>query len=417
MNKLLWLKTQSILSEKFVSHSHPRYEWRGINAQNKKMKKTTVFDVLVVYTDGVATSASSKKINSELPFSRKSKRTNYNDAYAYFLQTCSKNNIKAAFTTSKDLTSDNHFKSYWIYKNKVWKKIENNCSALLIFDKFSPINKIQKERRISLFSDSTIKPFNNPELFSLFFDKQKTYDELTEFGIPTVFIKNKSHKDIIDALGKLSLLLNTHPNRSDFSSEFVLKDRYGAGGSSIYKVASTGRVSKISEILENDSKKSFILQPFTIFDGGSKYHKFKGLVDVRVIFMGNKIIQAYIRTAKENDFRCNEHLGGSLEYIDIKKIPRKIMAMAQKISELVCKNKSLYALDFVVTNNGNVYLMEGNTSPGIDWNLSLRRNELKSKKLIREIVKELLSRIISPNFIPGISLNTIIPIGIPVQAV
>ena len=73
--------------------------------------------------------------------------------------------------------------------------------------------------------------------------------------------------------------------------------------------------------------------------------------------------------------------------------------MSKKIALSVSKKNSLYALDFIISNNGNVYLMEGNTGPGLDWNSSIKKNVFEGKKLISEIVKELSSRMKLPHVI------------------
>ena len=52
--------------------------------------------------------------------------------------------------------------------------------------------------------------------------------------------------------------------------------------------------------------------------------------------------------------------------------------------------------DFIISNNGNIYLLEGNTGPGLDWNLLIRENEIEGQKLIRMIVKELVGRVGQP---------------------
>ena len=160
-----------------------------------------------------------------------------------------------------------------------------------------------------------------------------------------------------------------------------------------------------------------MLQPFVKFNKGYLEHnKLDRFVDIRIIFMGQKIIQTYIRTAAGDDFRCNEHLGGSLKYINISQIPKKVLQMSKKIAHSLSKNSSLYALDFIVSNHGNVYLMEGNTGPGLDWNLTLKKNALEGKRLIAEIVKELSSRIKLPLQSPISTINNLsspFPISLP----
>lgn len=353
------------------------------------MNKPTVYDVLVVYTDGVATSASSKNPSDSKPFSKRSMRVDYNDCYAYFLDSCHKNGITAAFTTSKDLTENGFFSTHWVFEKNAWKKKKNPCFANLIFDKFSPINNKQKQRRTDLFANIGIEPFNPHTVFSLFFDKQKTYNVLGQYSIPTVALKNSSKKEIDGAIFELQKLIDSHPTGTDFSRKIVMKDRYGAGGNNIFCTDITERSMHIQDIMTTNNKVDFILQPFTKFKEGYVFKNIVGFVDVRVIYLGTKIIQAYIRTAAEDDFRCNMHQGGSVEYIPVKDIPRRIIRMAKKILKQIDGENSLVALDFIISNNGNPYLMEGNSGPGLNWSLTIKEDEKNTKKLIREIVKEI----------------------------
>jgi len=116
-----------------------------------------------------------------------------------------------------------------------------------------------------------------------------------------------------------------------------------------------------------------------------------------LIYLGQKIVQTYVRIAKKGDFRCNEHAGGLLKYISKSEVPLGITAASKSIANTLNKKCSLFALDFITSNNGNVYLMEANTGPGLDWNLSIKENEIEAKKLMRIIIKEIARRISSSN--------------------
>lgn len=350
------------------------------------------FDLLIVYSEKYATSALSKE-RPAFPFSHASKRTNYNNAYAYFLQMCQEENISAAFTTTKDMALNGSFKSYWIYEENKWTNIQEACRSNFIFDKFLPIDEKMRKKRKTLFSSPSITAFNNTDTFRLFFDKQKTYNHLSEFTIPTVSVKNFDTNNIEASYQKLKDIINMHPYSEDFSNEIVVKDKFGAGGDNIFKVGENNVVSKISEILSENKKNSFVIQPFTKFGKGYGKGTFKGFVDIRIIFLDGNIIQSYIRKPSEGDFRCNEHQGGKLEYVSFNKLPKKVTTTSLKISKLLNKEALLYALDFIISDSGNVYLMEGNSQPGIDWNLSLKKNERNAKKLIQEIVKTIKCRI------------------------
>ena len=82
-----------------------------------------------------------------------------------------------------------------------------------------------------------------------------------------------------------------------------------------------------------------------------------------------------------------------MTYLSIKELPKALVTKSNLIAKILDKKCSLFSLDFIISNNGNAYLLEGNTGPGLDWNMSILKNEVKSKKLIRLVVKELAIRV------------------------
>jgi glutathione synthase/RimK-type ligase-like ATP-grasp enzyme len=356
------------------------------------MNKTRVFDVLVVYSQGIATSTYHRTSKDSPPFSASCDRANYNATYAYFLETCARHDLTAAFTTSADITGPGSCRCFWLFEDDSWKRIDQPGYAPLIFDKFAPINKGRAARRKLLFSQPQVKPFNNRFVFDLFFDKQKTYEQLSDFALPTVTIKSPSRASIKKAMSALKAMVALHPNREDFSIEFVMKDRFGSGGNNVYRMGPDS-LEEMRLIMQKNPHVSFVLQPFTKFDQGFRYKDSFRFTDIRLIFMGGNIIQTYIRMAKEKDFRCNEHLGGTLVYLAKKHIPQAVVKMAWDIAGLINRKQALFALDFIITNRKTIYLLEGNSGPGLDWNPALAKNERMAKRLIQLIVKELVRRV------------------------
>ena len=137
----------------------------------------------------------------------------------------------------------------------------------------------------------------------------------------------------------------------------------------------------------------FILQPMVKFERGYSYKGRTGRIEIRLIFMGEEIIQSYIRIAPSDGFLCNDHQGGTSLYITQADIPNRVLARAYAISACLPPHDSVYALDFVVSNAGNPYLLEGNTGPGLNWNPGNKIEERKSHELIRIIVAELAKRV------------------------
>lgn len=359
------------------------------------MTKTTLFDVLIVYSDRLASSANSPP-DVSTPFTQGSSRENYNVAYAYFLKICQKNKLKAAFTTSSDIIGPGECCSYWLYEKNSWLKVKKTGYSKLIFDKFFPTDKRTKTNRDLLFSSIKVKLFDHPRLFNLFFDKLLTYKKLSQFSLPTVAIKDNTKKGISKACQKLKQIITNHPHQNDFSNDFVVKDRFGSSGKNVYKFKVGQRKSMMAAMKKNN-KISYILQPLAKFDKGFIYQNSPVTADIRLIYLGGKIVQTYIRMAKAGDFCCNEHQGGTLKYISKNKIPLAVVAKSNQIVKILNKNRSLFALDFIISNNGNIYLLEGNTKPGLDWNLSIKENEIKAKKLIRIIVKKLVKLAVPTN--------------------
>ena len=355
------------------------------------MNQVANFDVVIVYSEKLANSANSLSENITTPFSKGSSSESCNLVYGYFLKICRKNNLKAAFSTSADIVGAGLVRSYWLFKNNTWSKIQRPGFSKHIFDKFFPSSKSRKIKRDLLFSSKRIRPFNNPHLYDLCFDKQKTYDRLSKFSIPTVTIEDSTRQGVLKAQKRLEEKIAKHQDKSDFSKDVIIKDRFGAGGLNVYKFKSDQTEMMIA-LVKKCKSVSFIIQPFVKFDKGFSIKDSFGSTDVRLIYLGKKIVQTYIRTAKKGDFRCNEHAGGLLTYISKGEVPLEITAVSKSIAKTLNKKSSLFALDFITSNDGNVYLLEANTGPGLDWNLSIKKNEIEAKKLIRIVIKEISKR-------------------------
>lgn len=353
------------------------------------MNGLSVFDVLIVYSEKLAGSAA--EIKNIAPFAKDSKNESYNLVYGYFLESCRKHGLKVAFTTSKDIIGPGTCQSFWKYRNKKWQAVNSPCFSKLIFDKFSPIRVSIKNRRELLFSNSRIKPFNDPDLYAIFFDKQLTYEKLTAYAIPTISLDENSVGGIEKACKNLSKLLKEHPKSGDFGTEIIMKDRFGAGGRHIFKFKKD-QYKNMLETMNKNRKISYVIQPFAIFDHGFNYDNSFAATDIRLIYLNGKIVQSYIRVAKIGDFRCNEHQGGLLTYLNIDELPKNLVSRSSVIAKILDKKDSLFTLDFIMSNNGNPYFLEGNTGPGLDWNVSLKKNETEAKKLINMVAMELSLR-------------------------
>jgi len=361
------------------------------------MKKNEKFDVMVVYSETIAKSARDSQYKGRSPFPRTERCAGYNDSYSYVLSRCKKTGTKAAFTTSRDIIGPGLFQSYWTYDSK-WTKHQGKASSAVLFDKFTPGTQEQQHRLELMTSKKSVYTFSNKEIKDIFLNKLNTYKYFREFAIPTVAVANPSQRTIALAKQSLDTVLDHHQYEMDVDDGYILKDQTGSGGYKIYKVdfdtVGSEDIMKYYAHDKNEKKLlSYVLQPFINCTDGFHFENYSGFIDLRLILINQKIIQAYIRVARDGNFRCNEHQGGDLVYIPLSVIPRTVRAMSKQITQqlhtIVDLKHSLFALDFIQSNDGNLYFIEGNTNPGIDWDHGKKINEVKSKELIDIIVREL----------------------------
>ena len=96
---------------------------------------------------------------------------------------------------------------------------------------------------------------------------------------------------------------------------------------------------------------NILVQEFIKEAGGS---------DIRCFVVGEKVVAAMKRTAKEGEFRSNLHRGGTAELIKLSKDERATALNAAKVMGLnVC------GVDILRANSGPV-VMEVNSSPGLE---------------------------------------------------
>lgn len=355
------------------------------------MSHTSTLDVLIVYNSDQVSSASSSNLT---PFGSDSSES-LNLAYAYFLSTCHKLGLTAGLSSSADISGPGTCSSYWTYDKKAWRQHKYPCRTKQVFDKFSPTDESSINLRHTLLSSSAIKSYGSYSLYKLFHDKQKTYNSLTPYAIPTISLSNSSFTTIRRSITKLKELMATHAHPQDFTNQIILKDRFGAGGLNIFKFDSSN-MSDIQKVLIKHPTISFIIQPLIKFDRGFMYKKIPVSTDIRLIYLNGRIVSSYIRMAKSGDFRCNQHQGGSLVYLTTSDLPKEVLAKSKLIAGMLNKQSSLFTLDFLLSNSGHSYLLEGNTGPGLTWDQNDQIDQREAKKLIRLIVSDLKTRVKSP---------------------
>ncbi|MDA7737125.1 30S ribosomal protein S6--L-glutamate ligase [Porticoccus sp.] len=123
----------------------------------------------------------------------------------------------------------------------------------------------------------------------------------------------------------------------------------------------------------------FIVQDFVKDSNGS---------DLRLFVIGDKVIASMLRSASENDFRSNLHLGGTATKIKITQEERKIAKCAVRAMGL-----SIAGVDILRSSDGPKVL-EVNSSPGLRGIETVNNMNIASK-IVDYVEKRLgLSKII-----------------------
>lgn len=82
--------------------------------------------------------------------------------------------------------------------------------------------------------------------------------------------------------------------------------------------------------------------------------------DIRCFVIGNKVVAAMKRQAKEGEFRSNLHRGGTATKVKLSKAERQTAIKAAR-----CMGLNVAGVDILRSNNGPV-VMEVNSSPGLE---------------------------------------------------
>ncbi len=340
-------------------------------------------DFLVIYSNIDAHSAADGGYTGVSPFAGRGEMASCNRSYAYLLKYAKRIGMSGGFATVADISAAGTVSSYWTYTTQ-WNRVHTPATTTVVFDKFSNAEHTNDAAMKQLLGDSeSIALYHNHDTRMLFDNKLTTHAALSQYMLPTVAVNLGSLKTMNAAKRALKKQIDNHAHIEDFTKELILKDVFGGGGDHIYKIHTDAAFAKIPTGVDDVQ---FLLQPFihaSNFDTGRK----NGKADLRVIIGDKQILQSFIRTAKSGDFRANTKQGGAIDYITTDDIPEQVVKMIAKIQKTARLKTGMYTLDFMRSKNGNLYLVEGNASPGLTW--SNPEDERRAKQLIRIIVKQL----------------------------
>ncbi len=268
----------------------------------------------------------------------------YRVCYEYLHSIARKNDIEIFHASYKWCSSDKTFFKYtWTYKNKKWQRARG-IKPDLIYDKTNfkaGVHYFKKEL------EKNFKIINDPE-FTLLADN-KFYTSLIFPDFFKRYYKIFNKKDLLEISKKFK------------SKKIVLKPARGSGGDEI-KIISKNNLSRFpSHYIKN----GLIAQEFIDSSQGIT-NIIKGVHDLRLVFINEKIIYAYIRTPKRGSLLSNIAQGGKMTTIDPEKIPANVKPIINKIQDIFQSyTPRIFTIDLIFDKKQKPWIVELNTMPGI----------------------------------------------------
>jgi glutathione synthase/RimK-type ligase-like ATP-grasp enzyme len=302
---------------------------------------------------------------SAKPFSNK----DYQYSYEFFYTICKNSGIQM-YRASYEWYDykKNIFKHAWIYEGEGanWKKV-GNIKPDLIYDK-------TKARMETYYKKELIGqhyPFINDQIFTRLIDDKLITSLLFEKWSKKSWIIN-SKEDLKNILPKLK------------SGKIVLKPLSESGGKDV------DILNKRDALKKSSIKKNFIVQEFIDSSGGVPGVS-RGMHDLRLVLVNDKIIYAYIREPKKGSYLANLAQGGKLTIVPKKKIPKSINPIIKQANEaFITFNPRVYSLDLMFDRSSRPWIVELNSMPGLYFSPEEKSSMLEMYRELLKVFKKKL---------------------------
>ena len=292
--------------------------------------------------------------------------------YEVFSELAIENNAQIYRSFYKNINPDTALISkVWTFIQGQWQKQEVNFTPDLIIDR-TPASYVNSTLEFRLKLSQNVKILNDPNFSTLIADKYNQYLLFKDLMRQTSYIKN--YKQLINEM-------------SLYGSKIVLKDLSGEGGKGVLILEK----NKVSIDFAQNLQYPLILQDFLQSEKGIpgiNIVKSDDIIvaDLRIMTIGRKIMFAVSRIAKKNSLYTNLAQGAIFEKVDI--IPEYCILAVNKITEKLNDfGANILGIDFMFDNEGNSFLIEINSKPGLSANLIVSKDI--QKNYLDQILQEL----------------------------
>ena len=299
------------------------------------------------------------------PFDNK----DYQYSYEFFYDLCQKNGVQMYRASYEWYDYKKHlFRHAWIFTGTggKWERV-SNIKPDLIYDKTKGRMEVycKKEliaKRYAFINDLTFtRIIDDKFLTGLLFSKWSKKNYIV-----------RNHQELSMALKRLS------------TSFAVLKPICESGGKGV-QIFSKKEAPKISFQGEH------ILQEFIDSSSGIPGIK-SGVHDLRLVFVNDKIIYAYIREPKSGSYLANLAQGGTLTIVPNKSIPSSVLPIVKHAQDIfISFSPKIYTIDLMFDKDGAPWVVELNSMPGLYFTPEEKSSMLKMYRALFLLFKASLA--------------------------
>lgn len=266
------------------------------------------------------------------------------------------------------------FRDSWEFVDGAWR-LSGPVKPDLVYDKTSGRSALDETRALII---SRYRFMDDPA-FTLFANNK--YE--TSRALPQHF---KPYQKLSDREELLNFL-------EAFTDErIVIKPVVGSGGQGVHIVTK-------EEAIKLDLTFPIIAQEFIDSSHGipgitDTYH------DLRMVFIGDELVYAYVRTPKDGSFLANIAQGGSMKIIPTDELPQTLSALIDDTRKLFARfPQKTYTIDVIFDETGRPWIIEFNTMPGMffpsEEDAAMRRVYTRLLEELRRFLEPVTAVIIS----------------------
>jgi glutathione synthase/RimK-type ligase-like ATP-grasp enzyme len=302
--------------------------------------------------------------------SRPFETARYQYSYEFFYNLCKENGIQMFRASYQWYDYKKHiFKYAWVFEKSGnrWNRVKN-VRPDLIYDK-------TKSRMEVYYKKELIK-----ERYSFINDLDFTRIIDDKFITSLIFNRWSKPSWIVNSINDIPLFIDKIK-----TEKFILKPLSESGGKGIFIL------DKKSNLNLEPFQKTYLIQEFIDSTSGIK-GLCKGMHDLRLVFINEKLIYSYIRQPRSGSFLANIAQGGSFKIVPKSKLPKSIGPIIEYANEVFSSfAPRVYTIDLMFDKKQRPWIIELNSMPGLYFSKEEKPCMIEMYRELLKIFKTKLS--------------------------